>query len=149
MTVVQQSGETMSRGGGAGSGNLYDILDLILDRGLIIDVFARLSLAGIGVLKIDDHIVASVDTNLRFAEACNRIDLEAGRKAPPPLTDLVGGVTEGSSHGNGKDALTGAAEEVAEEVTGVLEGGGSDGRETELEETGERPAPLPARGRKE
>ncbi|MFC9759909.1 gas vesicle protein, partial [Streptomyces sp. NPDC056921] len=41
MTVVPQAGGTIARGGGGGSGNLYDILDLILDRGLVIDVFVR------------------------------------------------------------------------------------------------------------
>ena len=136
----------MSRGGGAGSGNLYDILDLILDRGLVIDVFVRVSLVGIELLKIDARIVvASVDTYLRFAEACNRLDLEAGRKAPSQLTDLVGEVTEGTSHGKSKGALSGAAEAVSD----ALKGGGSDEREKEPEEKRERPARRPARRRKE
>src|SRR5918995_329477 len=75
MTVVpaQQSG------GGGGSSGLYDVLELVLDRGLVIDAFVRVSLVGIEILKIDIRIVvASVDTYLRFAEACNRLDLEAG-----------------------------------------------------------------------
>ncbi|MFG2890742.1 gas vesicle structural protein GvpA [Streptomyces sp. NPDC048248] len=138
----------MSKGGGGGSGNLYDILDLILDRGLVIDVFVRVSLVGIELLKIDARIVvASVDTYLRFAEACNRLDLEAGRKAPSQLTDLVGEVTEGGSHGKSKGALTGAAEAVSD----VLKGGESDEKEKEKEpeEKRERPARRPARRRKE
>ncbi|MFH8574061.1 gas vesicle structural protein GvpA [Streptomyces sp. NPDC017993] len=136
----------MSRGGGAGSGNLYDILDLILDRGLVIDVFVRVSLVGIELLKIDARIVvASVDTYLRFAEACNRLDLEAGRKAPSQLTDLVGEVTESGSHGKSKGALSGAAEAVSD----AIKGGGSEEREKEPEEKRERPARRPARRRKE
>lgn len=74
MTVVpaQQSG------GGGGSSGLYDVLELVLDRGLVIDAFVRVSLVGIEILKIDVRVVvASVDTYLRFAEACNRLDLEA------------------------------------------------------------------------
>ena len=61
------------------SGNLlYNVLELILDRGLVIDVFVRVSLVGIEVLTIDARVVvASVDTYLRFAEACNRLDLNA------------------------------------------------------------------------
>ncbi|WP_033825618.1 gas vesicle structural protein GvpA [Kitasatospora sp. MBT63] len=119
MTVVPQSaGGGVSRGagpGGAGSGNLYDILELILDRGLVIDVFVRVSLVGIEILKIDARIVvASVDTYLRFAEACNRLDLESGRKAPAQLTDIVGEVTEGGAKGKSKGALTGAVEAVTE-----------------------------------
>ncbi|MFC8871989.1 gas vesicle structural protein GvpA [Streptomyces sp. NPDC057148] len=59
------------------AGTLYDVLELILDRGMVIDVFVRVSLVGIEILKVDARIVvASVDTYLRFAEACNRLDLE-------------------------------------------------------------------------
>ncbi|MEV5810763.1 gas vesicle structural protein GvpA [Streptomyces mutabilis] len=59
------------------AGTLYDVLELILDRGMVIDVFVRVSLVGIEILKVDARIVvASIDTYLRFAEACNRLDLE-------------------------------------------------------------------------
>ncbi|MFG2225096.1 gas vesicle structural protein GvpA [Streptomyces sp. NPDC048644] len=151
MTVVPQGQGTMSRGGGAGSGNLYDIIDLILDRGLVIDVFVRVSLVGIELIKIDARIVvASVDTYLRFAEACNRLDLEAGEKKPDQLTDIVGEITEGGSHGKTKGALSGAAEAVADAVRG----GGDDEEENEdrhKEPVGkrERPARRPVRHRKE
>ncbi|MFI5525339.1 gas vesicle structural protein GvpA [Streptomyces platensis] len=150
MTVVPQSGGAVAAGGGGGSGNLYDILDLILDRGLVIDAFVRVSLVGIEILKIDARIVvASVDTYLRFAEACNRLDLEAGRKAPSQLTDIVGEVTEGGSHGKAKGALSGAAEAV----TDALKGGGDDeeheSRRKEPAERRERSAHRPARRRKE
>jgi len=148
VTVVPQGGGTVAAGGGGGSGNLYDILDLILDRGLVIDAFVRVSLVGIEILKIDARIVvASVDTYLRFAEACNRLDLEAGRKAPSQLTDLVGEVTEGGSHGKTKGALSGAAEAV----TDALKGGGEENEERHKEpaERRERPARRPARRRKE
>ncbi|MFF1797166.1 gas vesicle structural protein GvpA [Kitasatospora sp. NPDC086009] len=149
MTVVPQSagGGVASRGagpGGAGSGNLYDILELILDRGLVIDVFVRVSLVGIEILKIDARIVvASVDTYLRFAEACNRLDLESGRKAPAQLTDIVGEVTEGGAKGKSKGALSGAVEAVTDAVRG--------GRDEEKEpaEKRERPARRPARHREE
>ncbi|CAM5530930.1 Gas vesicle structural protein [Streptomyces violaceorubidus] len=44
---------------------------------MVIDVRVRVSLVGIEILKVDARIVvASVDTYLRFAEACNRLDLE-------------------------------------------------------------------------
>ncbi|MEW1751849.1 gas vesicle structural protein GvpA [Streptomyces angustmyceticus] len=149
MTVVPQGGGPVATGGGGGSGNLYDILDLILDRGLVIDVFVRVSLVGIEILKIDARIVvASVDTYLRFAEACNRLDLEEGRKAPSQLTDLVGEVTEGGSHGKAKGALSGAAEAVSD----ALKGGDDEEREESHKEPAgrrERPARRPARRRKE
>ena len=75
-------GGQMPHRGGSGyvarssSSGLYDVLELILDKGLVIDVFVRVSLIGIEILTIDARIViASVDTYLRFAEAVNRLDL--------------------------------------------------------------------------
>ncbi|WP_330238618.1 gas vesicle structural protein GvpA [Streptomyces sp. NBC_00525] len=117
MTLVQQSNATS--GGSGGSGNLYDVLELILDRGLVIDAFVRVSLVGIEILKIDVRVVvASVDTYLRFAEACNRLDLESGRKAPSQLTDLVGDMTENGAKGKSKGALSGAVEAFSESLQG-------------------------------
>ena len=55
---------------------LADVLDLILDKGLVIDAYVRVSVIGIELLTIDARIViASIDTYLRFAEAVNRLDL--------------------------------------------------------------------------
>ena len=81
----------MQRGGGGGyvqrssSAGLYEILDLLLDKGLVVDVFLRVSLVGIELLTVDARIViASVDTYLRFAEAVNRLDLtESGGEGLP------------------------------------------------------------------
>jgi hypothetical protein len=114
MSVVQSSGGPPGAGGG-GSGSLYDVLELILDRGLVIDAFVRVSLVGIEILKIDVRVVvASVDTYLRFAEACNRLDLETGRKAPAQLPDVMGEITEGGAKGKSKGALAGAVEAFSE-----------------------------------
>jgi hypothetical protein len=56
---------------------LADVLELILDKGLVIDLYVRVSVVGIELLTIDARIVvASVDTYLRFAEAVGRMDLE-------------------------------------------------------------------------
>ncbi|MFJ9968000.1 gas vesicle structural protein GvpA [Streptomyces avermitilis] len=142
MTVVPQSGGAGVAQGGGGSGTLYDVLELVLDRGLVIDVFARVSLVGIEILKIDARVVvASVDTYLRFAEACNRLDLETGRKAPAQLPDLVGEVTEGGAKGKSKGALTGAVEAV----TDSLHQGHEEDREEERERAAERKKPRPTR----
>lgn len=74
------------------SSGLYDVLELILDKGLVIDVFVRVSLIGIEILTVDARIViASVDTYLRFAEAVNRLDLM--QNEAQPLAEL--GITEG------------------------------------------------------
>src|SRR3954466_10363129 len=73
---------TLHRPGGgsyvqrSGSGGLYEVIDVILDKGLVIDVFLRVSLVGIELLTVDARIViASVDTYLRFAEAVNRLEI--------------------------------------------------------------------------
>ena len=55
---------------------LADVVDLILDKGLVIDAYIRVAVIGIELVTIDARIViASVDTYLRFAEAVNRLDL--------------------------------------------------------------------------
>ncbi|WP_225835450.1 gas vesicle structural protein GvpA [Streptomyces sp. NK08204] len=114
MTVVPQGGGGVA-GPARGSGTLYDVVELVLDRGLVIDVFARVSLVGIEIIKVDARVVvASVDTYLRFAEAANRLDLESGRKAPAQLTDVVQGITESGAQGKSKGALTGAVEALTE-----------------------------------
>ncbi|MET7937659.1 gas vesicle protein GvpJ [Streptomyces sp. NPDC005322] len=110
-----------SRGGGGSSG-LYDILELILDRGLVIDAFIRVSLVGIEILKIDVRVVvASVDTYLRFAEACNRLDLESGPNKSPGLPEVVEGITEGGARSKTKGALSGAGETVSKAAQSVAE----------------------------
>ena len=85
------------RGGGylerpAPSG-LADVVEVILDKGIVIDAYVRVSLVGIELLTIDARIViASVDTYLRFAEATNRLDLyEHGGK---DITEVVGDLQE-------------------------------------------------------
>ncbi|MBT2393253.1 gas vesicle structural protein GvpA [Streptomyces maoxianensis] len=111
MTVVP----AQQAGGSGGSSSLYDVLELVLDRGIVIDAFVRVSLVGIEILKIDVRVVvASVDTYLRFAEACNRLDLEAGPRKNPGLPDLVGQMTESGARGKSKGALSGAAQSISE-----------------------------------
>jgi hypothetical protein len=66
---------------GPSGGALTEVLELILDRGVVIDIYVRVSLVGIEILTIDARIVvASVDTYLRYAEAVGRLNLDSGRK---------------------------------------------------------------------
>lgn len=99
------------------SSSLYDVLELILDKGLVIDIYVRVSLVGIELLTIDARIViASVDTYLRFAEAVNRLDLtQTGQSQTLP--EMVGSITERGAGGKAKGALTGAAEAVSDAFT--------------------------------
>ncbi|MEU6841609.1 gas vesicle structural protein GvpA [Streptomyces sp. NPDC046716] len=120
---------TQSGGGGGGTSGLYDVLELVLDRGLVIDAFVRVSLVGIEILKIDVRVVvASVDTYLRFAEACNRLDLETGSKKPSGLTDIIGDTMESGAHGKTKGALSGAAETISDAFSQARDEGKSQSR---------------------
>ncbi|MBF6163514.1 gas vesicle structural protein GvpA [Streptomyces gardneri] len=104
-------------GGGAGtmarpnSSSLADVIDTILDKGLVIDAFARVSLVGIELVTIDARVVvASVDTYLRFAEAVNRLEISTSE--PKGLTDIVGDVTQGAAKHKTQGALEAAGEKV-------------------------------------
>jgi gas vesicle structural protein len=116
MATAQQQRGTMQpyRGGNryvarSSSSGLYDVLELILDKGLVIDVFVRVSLIGIEILTIDARIViASVDTYLRFAEAVNRLDLMSTETSGLP--EMMEGITEGGASSKTKGALRGAKE---------------------------------------
>jgi gas vesicle structural protein len=77
---------------------LADVVGTILDKGVVIDVFARVSLVGIELLRVDARVVvASVDTYLRFAEAANRLEL--GAREPEALADVVGDITKAGAKG--------------------------------------------------
>jgi hypothetical protein len=86
---------------------LADVIDLILDKGLVIDAYIRISVIGIELITIDARIViASVDTYLRFAEAVNRLDLTQTEAAG--LKELREG--GGGNHDKGKGMMEGAKE---------------------------------------
>src|SRR3954452_21039083 len=95
-------------------GGLVDVIDTILDKGLVIDAYVRVSLVGIEILNVDARVVvASVDTYLRFAEAVNRLDISQDEHKAG-LPDLVGEVTEGGSRHKTKGALEAAGEKLSD-----------------------------------
>jgi gas vesicle structural protein len=105
-------------GGGGGyaarpsPSGLADVIDIILDKGLVIDAYVRVSLIGIEILTIDARIViASVDTYLRFAEAVNRLDLQQADQSQG-LPELMESITEGGSRSKTKGAIEGAKEKL-------------------------------------
>ncbi len=62
--------------------SLIDVLDRVLDKGIIIDAWVRLSLAGLDLIAIDARIVvASIGTYLEQAESLRRLDVMARRPA--------------------------------------------------------------------
>jgi gas vesicle structural protein len=110
--------------------SLADVIDTILDKGLVIDVYVRVSLVGIELLTIDARIViASVDTYLRFAEATNRLDLY--EKGGEDLPGVIERMQQGGAKGKVRGALSGAKEAIL---------GGDDDEEEEEERPRRRPA---------
>lgn len=113
MTVATQSSRS-SEGGYVARprpSGLADVVDLILDKGLVIDAYVRVSLVGIEILTIDLRVViASVDTYLKFAEATNRLDLyDKGKDLP----EMVEGMTEAGSKGKTGGAIQGVKKAVS------------------------------------
>jgi gas vesicle structural protein len=63
--------------------SLAEVLDRILDKGIVVDTWARISLVGIEVLTIEARVVvASVDTFLHYAEEITKIEKAAMEEAP-------------------------------------------------------------------
>jgi hypothetical protein len=105
-----------TRGGGYAArpqpSGLAEVIDVILDKGLVLDAYVRVSLIGIEILTIDARIViASVDTYLRFAEAVNRLDLQQADQSQG-LPELMESITEGGAKSKTKGALEGAKEKL-------------------------------------
>jgi hypothetical protein len=112
---------------------LADVVDLILDKGLVIDIYLRVSLIGIEILTVDARIVvASVDTYLRFAEAVNRLSLEESGDSQG-LPELMESVTSGASKSKTKGALDAAKEKFEDTFSG------DEDEEEQEEEEEERP----------
>jgi gas vesicle structural protein len=89
---------------------LVDVVDLILDKGLVIDAYIRISVIGIELVTIDARIViASIDTYLRFAEQVNRLDLTQTELAGLPELQEKGSekMTEGAIEGAEEELLPG------------------------------------------
>jgi hypothetical protein len=93
---------------------LADVVDLILDKGLVIDAYVRIAVIGIELITIDARIViASVDTYLRFAEAVNRLDIVQDSTSQG-LPELLESVPENVT----KSKVKGIAEGVKEAIKG-------------------------------
>jgi len=97
---------------------LADVLEVILDKGIVIDLYLRVSLVGIELLTVDARIViASVDTYLRFAEAVGRLNLQEADNSEG-LPQLIESMTSGGAQSKTRGALEGVKES--------LFGGGDD-----------------------
>jgi gas vesicle structural protein len=132
---------------------LADVVDLILDKGLVIDAYVRVAVIGIELVTIDARIViASVDTYLRFAEAVNRLDLTQTEEGLSDLEEqgaekMTQGAIEGAekeilpdsqalrttAKGAATAAAVGVAAALAKELAGRIGGNDDDDADEEGE----------------
>jgi gas vesicle structural protein len=119
--------------------SLADVVEIILDKGLVIDIYIRVSLVGIELLTIDARIVvASVDTYLRFAEAVNRLDLNETQTSGLP--ELMEDITSGGA----KSKTSGALEGVGDKVSALLGSDDDDDDDDDDEEQKRPPRKRPS-----
>ena len=131
-TTGGQAGGALERGGGgAGGSNLADVVETVLDKGVVIDAQVSVAVVGIQLLEINARIViASVETYLRFAEAVDRLG-SITPKNQKGLPDLVGDAAGAATKGKAISGLGKAAQEISGAVA----------------DSPERPRPRPARER--
>ena len=110
MAVSSSSGGYLERPRPSG---LADVVEVILDKGLVIDAYVRVSLIGIEILTIDARIViASVDTYLRFAEAVGRLNIQEADDSQG-LPELMESMTSGGAQSKTKGALEGVKDAIS------------------------------------
>ena len=108
-TAMQPGGGNSARPSPSG---LADVIDTILDKGLVIDAYVRLSLVGIELITVDARVViASVDTYLRFAEAVNRLDISQEKQGLP---GLIGSLEQNGARNKTKGMLDAAGDKLRE-----------------------------------
>lgn len=62
----------------SGGSSLIDVLDRVLDKGIVIDAWVRVSLVGIDLLTVEARVVvASIDTYMKYAEAVGQVSTVA------------------------------------------------------------------------
>src|SRR5829696_5978460 len=81
--------QSLNRGGVqkmGGSSGLAEVLHVILEKGLVVDVWVRVSIIGIEILTVEVRaVIASVDTYLRYAEAIGLTALAAAPRTAEPI----------------------------------------------------------------
>jgi hypothetical protein len=70
----------------SGGTSLIDVLDRVLDKGIVIDAWVRVSLVGIDLITVEARVVvASIETYLKYSEAVGTLP---GVSAPPKTIDI-------------------------------------------------------------
>src|SRR5687767_15253531 len=76
----------------AGGTSLIDVLDRVLDKGIVIDAWVRVSLVGIDLITVEARVVvASIDTYLKYSEAVGAASAAArpGIETPRPYDEIA------------------------------------------------------------
>ncbi len=69
-----------------GGTSLIDVLDRVLDKGIVIDAWVRVSLVGIDLITVEARVVvASIDTYLKYSEAVSQV---APMSRPTPVAEV-------------------------------------------------------------
>jgi hypothetical protein len=149
-----------SRATGAGtvdraSSSLADVVETVLDKGIVIDAQIVVGVVGIRLLQIDARmVVASVETYLRFAQAVDRLDFS--QPESKGLPDIVQGVaggalgTAGGVLGSAGNAVGAGTEGATDASRAAIEGatdapGAATEGTTERTERQARRMPRPRR----
>ena len=74
----------------SGGSSLIDVLDRVLDKGIVIDAWVRISLVGIDLITVEARVVvASIDTYLKYADAVGLTGLVSRPQLPSAETEPV------------------------------------------------------------
>jgi gas vesicle structural protein len=74
----------------AGGTSLVDVLDRVLDKGIVIDAWVRVSLVGIDLITVEARVVvASIDTYLKYAEAVGQVSTASRPALEPASPELL------------------------------------------------------------
>ncbi|MEH0982837.1 gas vesicle protein GvpJ [Micromonospora sp. CPCC 205556] len=119
-TSTGAGGSALERGGGGGAGGtLADVVETVLDKGVVIDAQVSVAVVGIQLLEINARVViSSVETYLRFAEAVDRLSIVP--KGQKGLPDLIGDAAGGAAKGRAVAGLGKAAREISGAVADSL-----------------------------
>ena len=100
----------------SGGTSLIDVLDRVLDKGIVIDAWVRVSLVGIDLITLEARVVvASIDTYLRYSESVGQSATSARPSIGSPSTQIAGPRPD-DDDGHGNDGSSGAPALVYAEI---------------------------------
>ncbi|WP_436836977.1 gas vesicle protein GvpJ [Micromonospora tulbaghiae] len=118
-TATGGTGSALERTGGGGGSGLADVVETVLDKGVVIDAQVSVAVVGIQLLEINARVaVASIETYLRLADAVDRLDIVP--KDQKTLPDLVDATAGAAATGRAVSGLGKAAQEIGGAVAESL-----------------------------